>query len=40
MKKFVLCVSILTILVSGAALLQQSSNSPSNIQVAERPVGG
>ncbi|AKL84604.1 phosphatase [Bacillus atrophaeus] len=40
MKKFVLCVSILAVAISGVALLQQSTNSPSNIQVAERPVGG
>lgn len=40
MKKIVLCVSILTVILSGAALTQWSTDSPSNIQVAERPVGG
>ncbi|MCY7949024.1 PhrK family phosphatase-inhibitory pheromone, partial [Bacillus atrophaeus] len=39
MKRFVLCVSILAVAISGVALLQQSTNSPSNIHVAERPAG-
>nr|WP_277690195.1 PhrK family phosphatase-inhibitory pheromone [Bacillus velezensis] len=39
-KKIVLCVSILTVILSGVALTQLSTDSPSNIQVAERPVGG
>ncbi|MED1679163.1 phosphatase RapK inhibitor PhrK [Bacillus subtilis] len=41
MKKLVLCVSILAVILSGVALTQLSTDSPSNnIQVAERPVGG
>lgn len=40
MKKIVLCVSILTVILSGVALTQLSADSPSNIQIAERPVGG
>lgn len=40
MKKLVLCVSILTVILSGVALTQLSTDSPSSIQVAERPVGG
>ncbi|MCY8810989.1 phosphatase RapK inhibitor PhrK [Bacillus atrophaeus] len=39
MKKLVLCVSILAVILSGVALTQLSTDSPSNIQVAERPVG-
>ncbi|MDL5141540.1 phosphatase RapK inhibitor PhrK [Bacillus atrophaeus] len=40
MKKLVLCVSILAVILSGVTLTQLSTDSPSNIQVAERPVGG
>ncbi|MCO4850570.1 PhrK family phosphatase-inhibitory pheromone [Bacillus vallismortis] len=40
MKKLVLCVSILSVILSGVALAQLSTDSPSNIQIAERPVGG
>lgn len=40
MKKLVLRVSILAVILSGVALTQLSTDSPSNIQVAERPVGG